>query len=84
LPDDLFSNQKSQFGYILERLGMDNVGIFYEHLEYFTAIWYSLWSFGIFFRCGMFGPSKIWQPWLADSEFLLVNASRIVNAFEAA
>jgi hypothetical protein len=24
-------------------------GIFYGNLEYFMAIWYSLWSFGIFF-----------------------------------
>jgi hypothetical protein len=36
---------------------MLNVGIFYDHLEYFMAIWYnlkpfgigSLWAFGIFF-----------------------------------
>jgi hypothetical protein len=48
-----------------------NVVIFNDHLEYFTdiwyikymAFWYSLWSFGIFLRCGMFGPRKIWQPW---------------------
>jgi hypothetical protein len=35
---------------------MENVGIYYDNLEYFTAIWYNLWlfvfklwSFGIFF-----------------------------------
>jgi hypothetical protein len=28
LPDGLFSNQKSQLGYILEGLGIENVGIF--------------------------------------------------------
>jgi hypothetical protein len=36
---------------------MENVVVFYDHLEYFTVIWYklwpfgvpSLWSFGIFF-----------------------------------
>jgi hypothetical protein len=36
---------------------MENIGIFYAHLEYFAAIWYnlpmpvwySLWSFGIAF-----------------------------------
>jgi hypothetical protein len=28
LPDGLFSYQKYQFGYILEGLGMENVGIF--------------------------------------------------------
>jgi hypothetical protein len=25
---------------------MENAGIFYGHLEYFTVIWYLLWSFG--------------------------------------
>jgi hypothetical protein len=39
LPDGLFSNQKSQFGQIFEGLGLENVDIFYEHLEYFTDIW---------------------------------------------
>jgi hypothetical protein len=54
LPDGF--KPKSQFGYILG-LGMDNVdmfyvlfygGTFYGHLVYFIAIWYILWSFGIF------------------------------------
>jgi hypothetical protein len=26
---------------------MVNVGIFNDHLEYFMAIWYNLWPFGI-------------------------------------
>jgi hypothetical protein len=38
LPDGLFSNQKSQFGYILEGLAMEDVGIFYVHLAYFMPI----------------------------------------------
>jgi hypothetical protein len=50
LPDGLFSYQKSKFGYILEVLGMENVGIFYGHLEYFMTIWYVSWPFCIF--CG--------------------------------
>jgi hypothetical protein len=40
----------------LERLELENVGIFYGHLVYFTAIlvyfvaiWYNSWLFGIFF-----------------------------------
>jgi hypothetical protein len=40
-----------------------------DHSEYFTAIWYNLWLFGIvgghlvyFFQLGMFGTRKIWQP----------------------
>jgi hypothetical protein len=32
LPDGLLSNQRFQFGKILEGLGMENV-IFYDHLE---------------------------------------------------
>jgi hypothetical protein len=39
LPDGLFSNQKSQFGLILEGSRLENVNIFYAHLEYFTDIW---------------------------------------------
>jgi hypothetical protein len=48
---------------------MENDVIFYDHLEYFTAIWHNVWPFGIvcghlvyFSRFGMFGPRKIWQP----------------------
>jgi hypothetical protein len=26
---------------------MENVVVFYDHLEYFTANWYNLWPFGI-------------------------------------
>jgi hypothetical protein len=33
---------------------MVNVGIFYDHLEYFMAIWYNLWPFGIV--CGYTSP----------------------------
>jgi hypothetical protein len=43
LPDGIFSNQKSQFGDFLEGLRIENVGMFYGHLEYITAIWYILW-----------------------------------------
>jgi hypothetical protein len=39
LPDGFFSNQKSQFGQILEDLRCENVDIFCGHLEYFTNIW---------------------------------------------
>jgi hypothetical protein len=49
---------------------MVNVGIFYDHLQHFMAIWYNLWPFGIvcghllyFPQFGMFGPRKVWQPW---------------------
>jgi hypothetical protein len=39
LPDGFFSNQKSQFGLILEGPRLENVDIFYGHLEIFTDIW---------------------------------------------
>jgi hypothetical protein len=39
---DIFSDLKSQFGSILEGLGMKKVGIFYAHLEYITANWHIL------------------------------------------
>jgi hypothetical protein len=49
---------------------MENVGIFYDEWEYFSAIWYNLWPFGLvcdhlvyFPQFGMFGPRKILQPW---------------------
>jgi hypothetical protein len=35
-------------GKILDDLEMESVGIFYGPLVCFTAIWYILWSFGIF------------------------------------
>jgi hypothetical protein len=50
---------------------MVNVVIFFDHFEYFMAIWYNLWPFGVacgqllcISRFGMFGPRKIWQPCL--------------------
>jgi hypothetical protein len=50
LPDGLFSKQKSQFGKILEGLATENLGMFYDHLVYGTAIGNILRIFGIF--CG--------------------------------
>jgi hypothetical protein len=46
LQDGTVSNQKSLFGYILEGLGMEKVGILFGHLKYITAIYYILWPFG--------------------------------------
>jgi hypothetical protein len=33
LPDGVFQTKNPKFGYILEGLGMENVGIFFGHLE---------------------------------------------------
>jgi hypothetical protein len=48
---------------------MENVVIFYDHLEYFMSIWHNVWQFGIdcghlvyISHFGMFGPRQIWQP----------------------
>jgi hypothetical protein len=50
VPDGIFSYQKFQFGNSMERLGMENVGIFlwslgilYSHLVYLMAILESFW-----------------------------------------
>jgi hypothetical protein len=40
LPDGLFSDKKSQFGYILEGIAMEDFGTFYVILVYFMAICY--------------------------------------------
>jgi hypothetical protein len=64
LPDGIVSNQKSNFGSILEW----SLNGKCCHLEYFTycplvyfmSIWYILWLFGILLT---FLPRKIWQPW---------------------
>jgi hypothetical protein len=69
LPDGIFSNQNSKFGYIFEGLAAEDVGIFYGQLFYFTAIGFILWAFGKF--CGPLVyfsllwyvvPRNIWQP----------------------
>jgi hypothetical protein len=39
---------------------MEDVGIIYDHLVYFTTIWYIFWPFGIFFgRLVYFWPFGI-------------------------
>jgi hypothetical protein len=63
---------------------MENLGIFYDHLVYFTIFWpfglfYYFWPFGIY--CGnlvyfppfwYFVPRKIWQPCNATDATLKV------------
>jgi hypothetical protein len=53
----------------LEGLRTENAGIFYGHLEYFTVIWYILWTFGnvvvtwyIFPRFGILCQEKSGNP----------------------
>jgi hypothetical protein len=37
---------------------MEDVDIFYGHLVHFTAIWYILWLFGIYFPALVFCTKK--------------------------
>jgi hypothetical protein len=41
-----FQTKKVKFGYIFEGLGMKKVGIFYDHLDNITTVWYRLWPSG--------------------------------------
>jgi hypothetical protein len=50
---------------------MEHVGLFdghlvilnYGHLEYFVVVYYSWWTFGIFFPFWYVVLRNIWQPW---------------------
>jgi hypothetical protein len=68
---------------------MVNGVIFYDHLEYFKAIWYYLWPFGIvcdhlfyFSRFGMFGPRKLCQRWIQVNFFRLINQLGFVRTLQ--
>jgi hypothetical protein len=81
LPDGLFSNQIYQIWVNFGGPLNVNVGIFYDHLEYFLAIWYNLWTFGVvcghlkyFSRVGMFGPKKSGNPALNRLNFLKLDS----------
>jgi hypothetical protein len=65
---------------------MDNVGIFYDQLEFFTAVWYILLPFGIvcvliwyiFFRLGMSGSKKSGNP-AHEVKFVMANTNSIAR-----
>jgi hypothetical protein len=75
LPDGTFSYQKSQFRHILEVIGMEKVGILYDHLEYVHLFYVNLvymYVYGYlvyfvviwyFFPFWHVVPINIWQPW---------------------
>jgi hypothetical protein len=65
----VFSNQKSEFGYILEGLGMEKVSIFFGYFEFITAVWYIFWPLGnlvaiwyLFLRFGILCQEKSGNP----------------------
>jgi hypothetical protein len=82
LPDGLFSKPKIPFwekfegpwnrkyGYMLLPFG-----IFYGHLVYFIAFWYSLWPFGMFFA--------YWYDWTKKNLATLIRTGTISCAQEA-
>jgi hypothetical protein len=56
---------------------MVNVGIFYNNLEYFMAVWYNLWPSGIV--CGhllYFFP--IWYVWTKKNLATLVSRTETI------
>jgi hypothetical protein len=84
LPDsNVFSNQKSQFWYIWEGLGMENCGIFHLHSVYFVAIWYiyvmaifyvrlvNFYHFGTLYKRKSGSPARVLQKLLTISIALL-------------
>jgi hypothetical protein len=58
-----FQTKNPNFGKIWRALKWKMLLYFMTIWNIFMAFWYSLWSFGIFLRFGVFGPRKIWQPW---------------------
>jgi hypothetical protein len=48
---------------------MENVGIVYKHLEYFTAIWYILWQFGLFFPFWYVRTKKSGNPGVGAKKY---------------
>jgi hypothetical protein len=65
-----FQTQNPNLGKFWRATELENVDIFYGHLDYFTDIWDILMtilvhfcSAGTFCRVWCHVPRKIWQPW---------------------
>jgi hypothetical protein len=58
LPDGYIFIQKSRFGYILEGLGMEQIGILYGHFGIFYGPCYIVWSFGVYFHVMVYFTKK--------------------------
>jgi hypothetical protein len=94
LPDVFFSNQKFQFGQILEGLRWENVdiflaiwsilrtfGIFYDHWVLFVFIWYILSGFGIMYQEKSGNPGLQQQPHIRTVIVIAVIYPVADNAF---
>jgi hypothetical protein len=70
----------------LKGLGILNIGMFYGNLAYFIAIWYILWSLGIFSRFGIGMSGKhCANPTIASynaSAVIFYNATSSLVRFE--
>jgi hypothetical protein len=61
---------------------MEDVITCYGHLVYFTAIWYTVWPFGIFMVIWYIFPvwvcctKKIWQPWYIPTCVILAQCKQ--------
>jgi hypothetical protein len=82
LPDGFFSDQKSQFGYIMKDqyiFGgyiLENAVKYSSHLEFFTTIGYILWDiffshFGFFPGLGMLFQEKSGNPEVTPGKKLI-------------
>jgi hypothetical protein len=71
-----FSDQKSQFWFILEGLGIENFGIFWYFLSQFGVFGIICCTFVYIFPLCYVTTRKIWQPWLGVIGFTQKNNYR--------
>jgi Zn-dependent protease with chaperone function len=64
LPDGIFNTKNPDLGTLWRVLQLKML-IYFMAISsmYFTAKWYILWLFGVFFLFWYVLPRKIWQPW---------------------
>jgi hypothetical protein len=72
LPDNIFGRQKYQFLYVLECPGVDDTGIFYDHL--FHIFCGPLVQFFPVFGM-LYITRKIWQNWSGVGNALCVRSA---------
>jgi hypothetical protein len=72
LTDGIFSNKRTQLVYISEGLVIENIGIFYGRLVYFSGIGHILRLLDMFyFSFWYVVQRKIWQPWMQFRTFFI-------------
>jgi hypothetical protein len=79
----VFSYQKSQFGHILEGLGMETVGIFYERLVYFMPFGiFGIWCGALVYfpRFGIMYKEKSSNPGRKLERFFFLRESFFIRS----